>query len=180
MNYVELGVFPFIFDRDRWLILRRLPEEDKANLLALSKCMHLVFGSDDIHGTLIVIGGVIDLNKNMPRKDIDLICVLEAPLQTEVQGSRASVRVVTAEYKIFRQLMEKATNKCGFSVADEVFPGGDTASGTEDLLGRRGSVVVQPENGTPIDVILSEMVGLQEFKHAEKFTKQKHVIFARF
>ncbi len=141
-------------ETQREAFLSRLPQEDQANLRSIGERFKKIMAEEDRKGALVVVGGI--LNKPLPRKDVDVLIVLQ-PHPTDIQkGASTELDFAQKDFKTFRHIVEKVLNNDpSLQIKEAIEPAMDEEFDSPHILKGDGSIVVtsQEVGVTPIEFI---------------------------
>lgn len=142
--------------------LARLPDVDRKNILRIGELFEKAMKEIGREGALLAVGGT--LTKPLPRKDIDILVVLEPGSSDPEQSKEATLyRRALAEFRILRGVIRTITREDPrFTIKKTIRPEIDELYGTESILKHDGSITVQPKAGVPIEFMRSPIRGVAE------------------
>lgn len=134
--------------------LSRLPQEDRIHLQQIGQQFQKVMEGEGRKGALVVVGGT--LNKPLPRKDIDILMVLQ-PHPTDAQrGSSTELDFALADFKTFQRIVKDITDQNpALQIHKVVEPAMDEEFNSPSILKHDGSITVTniEKNTTPIEFV---------------------------
>ncbi|MDO8573759.1 MAG: hypothetical protein Q7R77_03345 [Candidatus Daviesbacteria bacterium] len=150
--------------------LSRLSQNDQDNLRKIGEQFKKVMQEEERKGVLVAVGGTV--NKPLPRKDIDILVVLQ-PHQGDIQrGTSTELDFALKDFQTFRRLIENALNQDPqLQIKEVIEPAMDEEFGSPSILKTDGSIVVasKEEGGMPIEFIrISERGSYQEVAAGDK------------
>ncbi len=145
-----------------------IPKQELNNLAILSKGLKKI---DKV--TLYLVGGA--LTKPWPRKDIDVAVVYERDPNGVSRENKSHYQFCSDDYQALLETVEKflQSNK-SWSIVNTIEPERDYEFGNQDsILRHDGSVVLQPNHGTPIELVHILSRGTTNFERSSSSAYQK-------
>ncbi|MDO8576830.1 MAG: hypothetical protein Q7R82_00655 [Candidatus Daviesbacteria bacterium] len=137
----------------REAFLSRLPQKDQANLRNISERFKQTMEAEGRKGALVVVGGA--LNKPLPRKDIDILIVLQPHPQDVQKNNSTELAYAQEDFKTFQHIVEKMSDQDPALQITAIEPAMDEEFESPHILKSDGSIVVtsNEEGITPIEFI---------------------------
>jgi len=136
--------------------LESLSEDDRTNLGLLATTFLEYCSENDLSGAILIVGGTVKPEtRGTKRKDIDIL-----PL---ISGHNS--------FESFQTLMKYLETKTSFNISKVIEPAIDEEFGNPAILKHAGSVILQPESGSPLEFIRLESV--KDWREIEKEMVQK-------
>ena len=157
--------------------LARMTKEDRQNLQMLGSAFAQVLHEQQRNGALIVVGGT--LTKQLPRKDIDLIVILEGERDDSKVGEKSGYDLAMEQFGTLENLLREITTKTRSLAVERTQPPSiDEEYQNPNILKSDGSIILKSGNGTPIEIIRSpKKQTYEEFKAGEK--KRPYILLER-
>lgn len=124
-----------------------IPVEERNNIWNLFGLLKKTAKEQGLEIELEVVGGV--KSKKWPRKDIDVTVTTN----TNRPKGKNKLDETTAEYNEIVQLVESATKGSFFKIKKKILPYANKEFGDLNILDHKGSVEIEPQTGTPIELI---------------------------
>jgi hypothetical protein len=151
----------------------KLSPTDRTNMTLPTDSLIKRLSGQGMHGAIIGVGGV--LTKPAPRKDIDCVVMLHIPRSDGTDFDKA-VRCLDLLASSVRKDMESSSNR--FQIKAVLPPTLDRDYGQEfGILTDAGVIQIQPQDGTPIDLIPGYDENLVEYLKTET---KPFTVLARF
>ncbi len=130
--------------------LNRINEPDRANIEAIQKAFEDILRNKGLKGALLVVGGI--LTKPLPRKDIDIIVVIES--DKSWQKYENNFKYAGEKFRELVELSEQIIERNpGFSIVETLEPAIDEEFGTPSILKHDGTLKLKKEGTTPIEFL---------------------------
>lgn len=134
--------------------LSRLSETDRNNLLEIGKQFKQVMENEGRKGAIIAVGG--SLNKPLPRKDIDVLLVLQPSPTDVVQGNSTELDFALNDFQTFKHIIEEIlTLNPSLQIKEIIEPTMDEEFNSPSILKTDGSITVinKIQNAMPVEFI---------------------------
>lgn len=142
-------------EKERYL--NRLSEVDRKNLIRLEELFKETMREKNQRGALLVVGG--SLTKPIPRKDIDLLFILENPQLDKLPLYKDFL----ADFRVIQDMVKTMIKKDpNFRIQETIKPAIDEEFGMESLLKHDGSITLKADKGVPIEFIRSNQRKVSE------------------
>jgi hypothetical protein len=147
-------------EKDKYL--SRLSEVDRKNLIRIEQLFKQAMEEKGRRGALFTVGGSI--TKQPPRKDIDVLVVLEPSLIGSKSGEHLTpYKRALTDFTLLHDIVKTITKKePEFKIQKIIEPAIDEEFGSESILKHDGSITVQANLGVPIEFIRSNNQGVSE------------------
>lgn len=141
---------------------RRLSEVDSSNLVKIRHLFKQTMKESGLGGALFAVGGT--LTKSFPRKDIDVIVVLEPDTHDPDPKTFSShYRFALADFSVFRKIITEMISKDPqFKIRETIEPAIDEEFDSEEILKHEGSLTMET-GGIPIEFIRYPGRGVSTF-----------------
>lgn len=140
--------------------LSRLPLNDQINLQNIGQGFRKVLEEERRHGVIAAVGGSI--NKPLPRKDIDLLIVLQPHIDDAQKGTSTELDFAIRDFQIFKHIVEKVcTQNPSLQIQEIIEPTMDEEFNSPSILKTDGSITVANKNNDsmPIELVRSRKRG---------------------
>lgn len=152
----EIEVIPFQVGREQYLA--RLSDLDRTNMIRIAELFTAAGKKLGREGLLLVVGGTI--NKPLPRKDIDLVAVLQKNTDDPKREDYGTYYdFALAEFRNFQQLLETMVSQDSkFKIGEVQEPVIDEEYQSPSILKNDGSITITDSTGgTKMEFIRREM-----------------------
>ena len=158
-------------EKDKYLT--RLSEIDKKNLVRIEQLFEQTMKEKGHRGALFAVEGSI--TKQPPRKDIDVIIVLESSShESKSDKNLTPYKRSLSDFRLLHNIVEIITKKDPtFRIQKIIEPAIDEEFGSESILKHNGSITIQNNVGVPIEFITSNDRKVSE---AIKNMKEPYVV----
>lgn len=134
--------------------LSRLPQADQINLRKICEQFKKIMNEEGRKGALVAVGGTLD--KLLPRKDIDLIIVLQPHPADTQKGTSTEFDFAMKDFKIFRNIIEEMLKSdLSLQIQEVIEPAIDEEFNSPSILKTGGSITItsREKGSMPIEFV---------------------------
>ncbi len=148
--------------------LSKLPPADQANLQKIGAGFKKIMDEENRKGELVVVGGTLD--KALPRKDIDILMVLQPHPEDVQQGTSTELDFALKDFPTFQHIVEKIIGQdSSFQIKEIIEPTMDEEFSSPSILKTDGSITIENKDHASMPI---ELVRIRERRTYREATVQ--------